>query len=195
MSAVRLIIPVKPLRASKSRLGSVLEPAEREALSRRFLDHLLSVASTFPGAQATNVVSRDAAVLEIARGHGVKVITESEDAGLNGALAEALAVVDAAAEHDILILPADLPSVTTEDVRAACRPPVCLAPDARGTGTNALFMAAPHRIPFRFGPGSLARHTEESRRMGLEPTIARRPGIAFDVDTAEDYARFTAGSG
>lgn len=185
--SLKLIIPVKPLRVGKSRLGGVLAPAERRALNRRFLDHVLSVAAEFPGADRTTVVSRDKNVLDDAGRRGLGVVEESGSGDLNQALAEAIEAVDPAAECDILILPADLPSVTAEDLSALCRPPVAIAPDRRGVGTNGLFMATPHRITLSFGPDSLARHTADAHRLGLEPVIVDRPGLAFDVDTADDY--------
>lgn len=189
--SLKLIIPVKPLRVGKSRLGGVLAPAERRALNKRFLDHVLSVAAEFPGLDRTTVVSRDADVLDDARRRGIGVVEESGSGDLNHALAEAIDAVDPAAEHDILILPADLPSVTADDLSALCRPPVAIAPDRRGAGTNGLFMAAPHRITLGFGPDSLGRHAADARRLGLEPLIVDRPGLAFDVDTAEDYELLT----
>lgn len=187
MAEARLIIPVKPLAEGKSRLADVLDADGRLALNRGFLDHALTLADGFPGLGRTAVVSRDPEVLAASVEQGALAIAETGDGGLNDALDQALAAVDPDAQYDILVLPTDLPRANPQDLRAACVPPLALAPDARGAGTNALFMAAGIRIPFGFGPGSLAQHTNEARRIGIEPVMVRRPGLADDIDTPEDY--------
>ena len=187
-----LIIPVKPLELGKSRLAERLDPYERRALNHRFLDHVLSVADAFPGPGRTTVISRDPDVLDTARRRKMTAIEEDGPGDLNAALRQAIAAVDPAAERDILIVPADLPFVTAADLSALCRPPIALAPDRRGVGTNGLFMATPHRITLGFGPDSFKSHLDEARRLGLEPVVVDRPGLSFDVDTADDYEIFIA---
>ena len=191
MASVRLIIPVKPLDAGKSRLGGVLGPEERRTLNLRFLDHVLSVASEFPGVDRTTVVSADEEILSEARDRGIGALREAEPGGLNKALMQAIAEIDPDGDQDVLIVPSDLPSVTADDLSALCSPPVAVAPDRHGIGTNGLFMAAPYRIAPRFGPRSLARHLADARRLGIVPVIVERPGLAFDVDTADDHDRLT----
>lgn len=193
MTGAKLIVPVKALSAGKSRLGDVLDRAERAALNRRFLDHILSVAAAFPGAASTWVISRDAEVLETARARGANAIPETTDGGLNAALTQALSAIDPEASAGVLVLHADLPNLAAEDARALCRPPLALAPDARDEGTNGLFMAAGRRIPFRFGRDSFARHLAECRARDIRPVVVRRPGLAFDVDTSAEYDRLTPG--
>ena len=45
-------------------------------------------------------------------------------------------------------------------------------------------------IGFRFGAGSFAAHHAEARAAGVEPAILDRPGLAFDLDTPQDLARW-----
>ena len=61
------IVPVKPLAKGKTRLAGVLNPAERYALNRQMLEHLLSTLARVPEIERTLVVSRDSAVLALAR--------------------------------------------------------------------------------------------------------------------------------
>lgn len=194
MSAPTLVIPVKPLTAGKSRLDGVLEPAERASLNRRFLDHILTVSTEYPGAAQTIIVSRDAEVLDAARDRGMTALTEPGKVGLNGALDLGFAAATSDGPRDVLIVHADLPNLSADDLRALCEAPVALAPDTNGTGTNGMFLAAPHRIPFRFGLDSFRKHIEAARQLGLEPHIVRRPGLAFDVDTSDDLDRISRGS-
>ncbi len=68
-----------------------------------------------------------------------------------------------------------------------------LGPDRRGEGTNALLLRLAGRGPeftFAFGDGSLAKHLEEARRLGLVAAVHDAPGIAFDLDTPDDWSDF-----
>lgn len=195
MSVPWLIVPVKSLAEGKSRLSDVLGPTQRRLLNRRFLDHVLSVAAEFPGADSTLVVSRDTEVLAMARARNMAVLEEAEDKEQNTALSQARAALGDRDRRDILVVSADLPYLSAEDLRAMCRAPAAIAPNEAGTGTNALFVTAPHAIPFHFGADSFSRHRGACRRLGLEPVVVERPGLAFDVDTPEDYARLMGGAG
>jgi 2-phospho-L-lactate guanylyltransferase (CobY/MobA/RfbA family) len=45
-------------------------------------------------------------------------------------------------------------------------------------------------IRFRFGVGSFAKHLEEVERAGVPLVAVNRAGLAFDLDTPEDLARW-----
>jgi len=68
-----------------------------------------------------------------------------------------------------------------------------LAPDWRGTGTNAVALNlqrladAPFR--FSFGEGSFLRHLKEFRSRGLSQRTVRRPGLALDIDEPPSLRR------
>jgi len=96
-----------------------------------------------------------------------------------------------------LVIMGDLPSLEAEDVRSLAAMleshDVVLAPDAAGTGTNALAVRLPAPMPTRFcGGESLADHVEDARRLGLRVAICERPGFGFDVDKPGDYERLRA---
>jgi 2-phospho-L-lactate guanylyltransferase (CobY/MobA/RfbA family) len=67
---------------------------------------------------------------------------------------------------------------------------VALAADRRGDGTNALLCAPPDTMSFHYGPGSFAAHREAARAAGHEPAVLDLPGLALDIDTADDLALF-----
>ena len=64
---------------------------------------------------------------------------------------------------------------------------VVLAPDRESSGTNALGVAASQRFRFSFGPDSFAKHLAEARRRRMRVLVLHSAGLAFDVDTPEDY--------
>lgn len=182
-------IPVRPFDEGKSRLASVLSPAERRALCVRLFEHTLDVAIAAVGAAQCLVVSRGRDVLALAAARGAGALAERGD-DLNAALAQAAA---AAGRGALLVLPADLPLLGVSDVRAllAAGDPrtLVVAPDAAGTGTNALLIPAGAAIPFAFGAESRRAHVAAGLAAGLDVALLRREGLARDLDTPADLAR------
>ena len=185
---IRAIIPVKSFGEGKGRLSTVLGVAERNALNVELLDHTLSVTAAFPGASRTIVVSPDRDVLDRAEAAGAQSLLDVAG-DLNAALNCA---AGHAADHGadgILIVPVDLPWSKPGDLLAlaSCRRAVAIAPDRHGIGTNALYVAPPDALPFRFGGDSFLAHLAEAQEAGLNAKILTLPNLAFDIDTPDDY--------
>ena len=182
------LIAIKQRTGGKSRLAAQLANAQRIALVRHMLAHVLSAVRGATQVRQVFVVSpeRDAVPAD------VPVLADA-GRGLNAALLQAQRALLALGCRELLILPADLPTVTAGEidclVRAGRRGGVAIAPDARQSGTNALCVVAGVAFNFQFGPDSKRRHVLESRRLGLRPSIVHRPGLAFDVDTPADLRR------
>lgn len=189
-----LIVPAKPFAEGKTRLAEILSPEERARLNRDFLDHTLDVATAFPGIGRTIVVSADPAVLDIVRARGATIVEDPGEADLNAALDRAAGVALDRGADAILVLPADLPRMTPEDLAAVTggTSRVVIVPDRRGAGTNALYMAPPQCIPFRFGPDSFRAHVAAAREAGVLTDIVVRRGLRFDVDTPGDYREWVS---
>jgi 2-phospho-L-lactate guanylyltransferase len=152
---------------------------------------MLDTLTAIPEIEHVLVVSRDQAALALAREHGARTVQESGTPQLNVALARATVVAKNYATRGVLILPADLPLITSEDVRAmlerAVEPPVVVvAPDLRREGTNALLVCPAGLIEYEFGPGSFQRHCERARRAGAHLEICELPSLALDMDLPED---------
>src|SRR5512140_3862352 len=111
------IVPVKPLRQGKSRLAEVLTPDERTDLNRRLLAHTLDTLTAISEIEHVLVVSRDQAALALARDYGARTVQESGAPQLNVALTRATLVARNYATQGVLIVPADLPLLSPEDVR------------------------------------------------------------------------------
>jgi 2-phospho-L-lactate guanylyltransferase len=185
------IIPVKPLRRGKSRLANVLTQDERADLNQHLLAHTVDTLRSIPEIEQVLVVSRDPAALSLAREHGARTVQENGAPELNVALARATVLVKHYVTRGVLIVPADLPLLTAEDVRAmldrAKYPPVVVvAPDRHRTGTNALLVCPVGLIDYQFGPGSFQRHCQLARQAGARLEICELPSIALDVDFPED---------
>jgi 2-phospho-L-lactate guanylyltransferase len=188
------VIPVKPFAEGKSRLRPILPDAARRDLNRHMYEHVLEVAAAAIGAGGIIVVSADRAALDLARGRAAIAVREDNRAGLNAALRTGAATAVKRGAEAVLVLPTDLPAVSRDDIEALVRhadrsPFVIIAPDRSERGTNALLMSPPDAIGFSFGEDSFAAHLAAARARHMEPVAVRRAGLAFDVDTPEDYRR------
>jgi 2-phospho-L-lactate guanylyltransferase len=185
------IVPVKPLRLGKSRLSGVLSDGERAILNRTFLEQTLQVLKETPSVTQTLVVSRDPAALAIAREAGARTILEDGNPNLNNALTRASMLARNYATRGVLVLPADLPLITKDDLqlffdhiyKAPC---VVITPDRHEDGTNALLMSPGGLIKYSFGHGSFSHHCELARTVGARLEIVRNQHIELDLDTPDD---------
>lgn len=185
------IVPVKPLRRGKSRLAWVLSEEERTALNQYLLAHTLDTLKTIPEIEHILVISRDPGALALARSHGARTVQEDGAPHLNVALTRATIVAKNYTTNGILIIPADLPLITTTDIRAmlnrAIDPPVVVVvPDRHHQGTNALLVSPAGLIQYSFGPGSYQIHCERAQQAGARLEICELPSLALDVDLPED---------
>jgi len=185
------IVPVKPLRRGKSRLASALSEDERAELNQSLLQHTLKTLSGVKGLEHILVVSRDPQALTIARQHGARTVQEDGQPQLNAALTRATILAKVHATHGVLVLPADLPLISEEDVltlieKAVDPPVVVLAPDRHGKGTNALLSSPAGLIEYDFGGDSFQRHCERVREAGARLEIVDLPSLGLDLDLPED---------
>ncbi len=185
------IVPVKPLRRGKSRLAGVLNQDERADLNQRLLVHTVDTLRSISEIGQVLVVSRDPAALSLARDHGARTVQENGAPQLNIALARATILAKNFITRGVLIVPADLPLLTAEDVhamldRAKYPPVVVVAPDRHHQGTNALLVCPVGLIEYEFGPGSFQRHCDLAIKAGARLEICELPSLAIDVDYPED---------
>lgn len=186
------IVPVKPLRYGKSRLAGTLTEDQRTELNRALLQHTLETLSEIEEVDGVLVVSRDPHALTIARSHGARTVQENGQPQLNTALKRATVVAQVYATRGVLVLPADLPLISKDDilelVRRAQEPPVVvIAPDRHGRGTNALLISPPGLIEYDFGENSFQRHCERAKNASARLEIVELPSLALDLDIPEDF--------
>lgn len=185
------IIPVKPLRRGKSRLSSVLSLEARTALNHYLLSNTLEILSEVPEIEYSLVISRDPEALTIAREYGARTVQEQGSPQLNIALTRATMVALSHSVQGVLIVPADLPLLTADDIREVVKrginpPVVVITPDRHNQGTNALLIAPPGLIQYEYGPGSFHRHCLQAQKAGARLEICERGAVALDIDFPED---------
>lgn len=190
MSGVFAIIPVGTLDGAKSRLGAVLDAEERLELARRLARRTIEAAVGSDRVVETIVVTPDDVVRDMALASGARPLRQRSD-GLNQGLAEARDEAVAAGASAILVLPTDLPAVSTGaiddvlDTLEGSLPAVTVVSDRRGRGTNALLLAPPGVIGFCFGGDSRGAHAAAARSAGARLTELEGP-LTLDLDTPED---------
>ena len=187
-------MPHRGLEAAKTRLAPSLDPSERVMLASQLLQRVLRVACAVtddvvvisPSRPLAEIVEASGCRLSVQRGMG---LNEGLDQARSDALMEGI--------ETLVILHGDLPNLRADDIRTLCGalpdgdgPGVAIAPDRAGTGTNGLALRPPGVIGFRFGVGSFAAHADEVERAGVPAVAVNRAGLAFDLDTPEDLARW-----
>lgn len=183
-----LVLPFKSLAAGKSRLTPWLSPDERRALNTQLLERSLELATAFAGPSRTLVVSHCDEVLARAARWGALCLTEPAP-GLNEGLTHATRFLRRTQVGRLVVLAGDLPLADDEDLAAlaAAQEGIALATDRAGTGTNALSLPTGVDFHFQYGVCSRQLHAREAARLGLQCRILERPGLAFDLDTADDW--------
>lgn len=190
--SVFAVVPVKDLWGTKSRLKPILNPGARAGLTIYMMGRVVS-AIRDAGVVNVCVVSPDPIVLDEVLKRGATPLLQ-ESRGLNPALEEGRRWAMERGGTSLLVLPADLPLLDPEDVRAVLdgigeEDSIVIAPDGTRSGTNALMLRPADALPFSFGPGSYEAHLQAARERGLAVRVCERPHLAFDLDTAEDLAR------
>lgn len=186
-----VIVPIKPLNRSKSRLAPVLDIKQRESLSREMLERTLMTLNKVKIIAGVMVVSRDTGALSLAREYGVQTLQESGTPELNASLTRATQVVGGWGAGGVLVLASDIPLMRTSDIEGMLKlgtngPAVVIAADRHGTGTNALLIRPPGLIPYRFGEDSLEKHLAEARATGVEAHVYESQTLGLDVDIPAD---------
>lgn len=178
------VIPLKDPSRGKARLMDVLSPGQRAELIRVMLHHVVSILTSSPSIHEVSVLTGESTPIP----RGCTRLAD-RDLELNAAVVQAARELRALGRRGmLLVVHADLPFVTREDIDAlvaACqREAVVAAPDWTGTGTNALAFPVAGDVTPHYGPDSLAAHREQARAAGLPFVLVRRAGLAEDIDEA-----------
>ena len=188
---VAAVVPVGVLERAKSRLGGMLDAEERHDLVIALLEATLAATAATPGIWRTWVVSPDPDVGANAAAAGATVLRQ-DTLGLNQGLEQARDEALAAGATALLVLPADLPRISSEAIAtvlatldAGERPLVTIVSDRHGRGTNALLLAPPRAIDFAFGGDSRAAHRDAAGRVCTRVVELGGP-LALDLDTPDD---------
>ena len=181
------MLPINSRDAAKTRLGLALDPEERDVLVLGMFANTVRVLAGWPSCRRIHVVTSDYAVADVvARGFGSVVTVSDPGSGLNDALRAGRDAAVAAGATAVLMLPADLPLLTSAslDVLLAAadaaiaagsgRPVVVIAPADARNGTNALLLVA------------AVDHRAAVRAVQLRGAPARSAAVVASVQVVDD---------
>lgn len=172
------VLPLKGPGQRKTRLAAHFGASARDALALAMARRTASVL--VDSGLFSRIVVLSPARIDLA---GVEWSADGGE-GLNRELAR-LRMLHST--YAFCVIHPDLPFLEGEDLaallEAARRDGVAIAPDRRGSGTNAIALADERAFAFAFGPQSFAAHLAAA---GVSKEIVRRKGLGFDVDTQAD---------
>ena len=189
-TAVRAVVPMKPLAGAKSRLWADVTTLEREAVILMLLDHVVRAAVEALGPGSCHVVGGDAVVRDVAKAAGAEW-DEEQGTDLNSSVWLAMQAAYSEGCAAAIFLPGDLPVVSARDIMAVSAAsesftrPAAVRAKADG-GTNALLVPASCAIEPQLGLQSFALHTHAAQRQGTPLAVVDAPGLAWDVDSPDD---------
>jgi len=193
-----VLVPMKTFSAAKSRLRTHFADSARQQLAHDMFESVLSAARTCPVVDTTYVLTNGDDVARVARAQGARVLRDPDEhsgraAALGSLIDWGLAQLTSHGVTRALVLMADLPRVTPDDVGALCAAlvthEIVAAADQHGRSTNALGVRLPCPMLTAFGdPDSYARHLASARLYGWRVSEIVNPRLAHDVDRPDDVA-------
>ena len=183
-----IIVPVKKLERTKSRLADLLDIDERIKLSLYLLEDLLRVIDS-AGIFETIVVGSDDEVRDIAKEFNARFVKD-ESKGVNEAvrLTEDYAEVFEASlviPIDLILLePIDL--IMLDDITKDMRNGIILTPSNRLDGTNLLLRKPALVMDTYYDMDSYLLHINKALAKGLEVKILLNDRLVHDLDSIDD---------
>lgn len=189
------VVPVKPFDRTKGRLAPLLSRDERGKLAAAMLLDVLSALTRARGLAGVVVVTGDDKAAEIARKARAQVIHDAENTGTSAAVSKAARHLADLGCDGMLVVPADVPEMTTADVDAIVAAhrgarAVTLVPASVDGGTNALACSPPDAIRFCFGDDSFRLHRAAAKTGGIEASVLKLERVGQDIDRPDDLADF-----
>lgn len=186
--SVFTLVPVKKLSETKKRLSLILVAEERKAFALAMLLDVLKAISA-SSVDKTVLIGSDTDVERVSLNWEAAFLSDTGEE-LNQVLQYATDWSIHKGAEAVLVLPADVPLVTSEDIDqviSLCsdRPSVAVSPSSRG-GTNALMRNPARVMPTYFGPDSSKRHLHEASKLGIRASIYKSAGLSLDMDLPRD---------
>lgn len=178
-----ILIPVKRLDQAKLRLSRRLAPPDRRRLGLAMLADVLRATEKWAHRL---VVTSDQDAEAVGLAFGCALVYDPGD-GLNAAVAAGTEAAVSAGSTTLLVLPSDVPMVTSDDVTGifACPENVVVAPSGDG-GTNALLRRPPAVVEPSFGPSSADSHRRKALAAGVNYRSAEMSSLILDIDRYRD---------
>lgn len=184
-----VVVPVKPPKIAKSRLGRLGEDV-RQQLAAAFAADTVEAALATPAVEVVLAVTDDHRLAADLRDLGAQVMPDVTVDDLNTSLVQAVAeLVRRAPGVRPAAICADLPALRPAELDralvAALDHELAFVADADGLGTTVLSAASRDMFVPGFGPGSRAVHLAHG---AVEVDLDDIDSVRRDVDTPRDLA-------
>jgi 2-phospho-L-lactate guanylyltransferase len=195
VSGVWAVVPVKELEGAKQRLSSALSRDERRLLATTMLEDVLEAVSAVRELAGVLVITVDPVATSLANRRGARIITEGALEGHTGAVTAAARLLVLEGREGMMTMPGDIPRLSPAEIAATlaahrAAPSFTIVPAHDDLGSNAIISSPPNAVPLRFGEDSFYPHLDAARARGIEPLVARHPGIGMDIDNPVDLVTF-----
>ena len=165
------------------------------------LKDVLAAVTASRTVTSTAIVTPDPQVAGMAGWRGITVIEEEGSGGMNAAIGLGVAKICSLGGRRMVILPADLPLLTGDEldrlVQAYSRQvndgdgqAIGITPSTDGGGTNCLFMDSCSPITFQYGPGSFKLHRSDAEKHRRKVISLASPVVSMDIDEPGDIDEF-----
>ncbi|NKB36928.1 MAG: 2-phospho-L-lactate guanylyltransferase [Gammaproteobacteria bacterium] len=186
---MHVLIPVKSLTNSKTRLASLLSVDQRARLSKYMLEDMLECLNSVKEINSINIVSCESSLEAMANSYKVNFIHTEEDKGYSEDALFGIEHLRIDNEQTVAIIPADIPHLSPGDLRTLIRQHktgLSLCPAVADSGTNALVFNVPLNIPLLFGNDSLSRYQSVAFKRKIPLQLIEIGGFAKDIDRPAD---------
>jgi 2-phospho-L-lactate guanylyltransferase len=189
MPAAWALVPIKPFANAKSRLEGLLTRAECARLAEEMARDVLRALSAASDISGIAILSAEPRLAALAEAATARVYAERDGEDYRSALDRVAAELASHGVRHLLVVPADLPTLSSADVQQllGSHPGgVTVCPAAVDGGSNALLTSPPGVIPFLYGSDSARRHLAAAADAGVPSRALSLPGFARDVDSPDD---------
>lgn len=194
-----ILVPIKDFASAKQRLAPVLTPEQRCQLARTMFVDVLRALAALPSPLTVAVVTRDVEAMRLGSQFGFARIYDGLNAGETEAIAAATEQAIARGAQFSLVIPADAPLVTAEEITrifdTAPKQGTVLASAADNQGTNAILRRPADLFPARFGNQSFVPHLRAAIATRKPTVVLRLGGLALDIDRPDDLHALACASG
>ena len=192
MTKTLIVVPMKNLSASKTRLAGTLSNSARSKLVHLLYEKTLKFLIPIAEMEKVEiaVVTKCNYAKNIANKLGVQIIEEPSNLGLSNAIFHSANTAKAMGFERLCVIPADLAAPLASDLTAVLKSEaaVTICP-SNDLGTNALVVSPPDVIPFRYGARSSLSHLQEANEKGIRARVMKLDSFTLDIDTNKCLAR------
>ena len=184
-----VILPLKAVKQSNSRLKPLLSPTERERLTLTMLEDVVDTLGSVSDLGGLLVVTSCPIVKEYLSKLGVAYLEEGGRSELNSAINIGVRFLEKMGTRKFFTIPGEL----TACLRSA--EGIILVPSHDGAGTNSIASSIPIQITTQFGVNSLAAHCRIAQDQGLSVDVLPLSGLGFDIDWPDDLIQLASMGG